>query len=383
MERTIKRRAILEKYMLSAVFEPLRRLGLLFALTVAMPFLAALLYFGVFASDVYLSESQFVVRSPEKQAPVGLGVLLSSAGVGSAGDESSAAQQYVQSRDALRELNRNDAVAKAYGRREISIFDRFNPLGWSGTFEDLYRYFSKHVEVEAERASAITKLTVRAYSAEDARKINQRLLELSEDLVNRLNERAQADLIRYAQKEVDEAEERAANAAVELAKFRNARGVLDPEKQAQVQLQMISKLQDELISTKTRLAELRAFTPQNSQIPVLNTRVRELSGEIDEQLGLVAGSNKSLSSVAAQYQRLQLESQFADRQLTAAIASLNEAKNDARRKRVYVERIVQPNLPDEALEPRRIRGIFATLVLGLIAWGVFSLLLAGMREHND
>ncbi len=369
--------------MFSGFFGLIRRLEPLFVMTVLAPLLAATLYFGVFASDVYLSESQFVVRSPEKQAPAGLGILLSTAGVGSSGDESSAAQQYLQSRDALRELNRNNAVAKAYGRGDISIFDRFNPFGWSGTFEDLYSYFTNHVEVEAERTSSITKLTVRAYTAEDASRINRRLLELSEKLVNRLNERAQADLIRYAEKEVDEAEERAAAAAMELAKFRNARGVLDPERQAQVQLQMISKLQDELISTKTRLAELRAFTPQNSQIPVLNTRVRELASEIDEQLGLVAGSNKSLSSVAAQYQRLQLESQFADRQLTAAIASLNEAKNDARRKRVYVERIVQPNIPDEAREPRRIRGIFATLVLGLIAWGVFSLLLAGMREHND
>jgi len=368
--------------MIAAVIESVKRLGLLFILTVALPFSVAVLYFGLFASDVYLSESQFVVRSPEKQTPAGLGLLLRSTGIGSAGDENLAAQQFLQSRDSLRELNRDNAVAKAYGRSEISVFDRFDPLGWDGTFEDLYSYFTKHVQIEAETSSSITKLTVRAYTPEDARQINQRLLELSEQLVNRLNERARADLIRFAQKEADEAEAKATTAALELSQFRNAQGVVDPEKQAQVQLQMISKLQDELISTKTRLTELRAFTPQNSQIPVLNTRVRELGREIDEQLGKVAGDRKSLSTVAGRYQRLQLESQFADRQLAAAMASLNEAKNDARRKQVYVERIVQPNLPDEAREPRRWRGILATLVLGLIAWGVLSLVLAGVREHN-
>lgn len=369
--------------MYSGALGLLKRLGPLFAITVLAPFLTAVLYFGVFATDVYLSEAQFVVRSPEKQTPTGLGILLRSTGMGSAGDENTAAQQYLQSRDALRDLNRDGAITNAYGRDEISFFDRFNSFGWNGTFEDLYSYYVKHVEVEADSASAITRLTVRAYTAADAKKINERLLDLSEDLINRLNNRAQADLIRFAQREVEEAEERAKVAAIALAKFRNARGVIDPEKQAQVQLQMISKLQDELIATKTRLAELRAFTPQNSQIPVLNTRVRELRREIDDQLGLVAGSSKSLSSVAGEYQRLQLESQFADRQLTAAIASLNEAKNDARRKRVYVERIVEPNLPDEAREPRRLRGIFATLVIGLIAWGVSTLLVAGTREHND
>lgn len=364
-------------------FGLLKRLSPLFVITVVVPFTTALLYFGVFASDVYLSEAQFVVRSPEKQAPTGLGILLRTTGVGSTGDESMAAQQFLQSRDALRALNRDGAVAKAYSRDDISLFNRFNAFGFNGSFEDLYGYFVNHIEVEAESASAITRLTVRAYTPDDAKKINERLLELSEGLVNRLNERAQADLIRFAQQEVEEAEQRATTAAVALANFRNARGVLDPEKQAQVQLQMISKLQDELIATKTRRAELRAFTPQNPQISVLDTRVRELQREIDEQVSLVAGSSRSLSSVAGEYQRLQLESQFADRQLTAAIASLSEARNDARRKRVYVERIVQPNLPDEAREPRRLRGIFATLVLGLIAWGVSTLIVAGTREHND
>ena len=65
------------------------------------------------------------------------------------------------------------------------------------------------------------------------------------------------------------------------------------------------------------------------------------------------------------------------------IDSLEEAKNDARRKQAYVERIVQPNLPDQPLEPRRLRGVIATLALGLVLWGIFSMLLAGAREHKD
>jgi capsule polysaccharide export protein KpsE/RkpR len=40
-------------------------------------------------------------------------------------------------------------------------------------------------------------------------------------------------------------------------------------------------------------------------------------------------------------------------------------------------------MPDEPEEPRRLRGIFATFVLGLVAWGVLSMLLAGIREHQD
>ena len=64
------------------------------------------------------------------------------------------------------------------------------------------------------------------------------------------------------------------------------------------------------------------------------------------------------------------------------MVSLQDARNEAQRKQAYVERIVQPNVPDDALEPRRIKGVLATLVIGLVAWGVLSMLLAGVREHQ-
>lgn len=358
-------------------------LGWLFIATVVVPTTLAILYFGLFASDVYISESRFVVRSPDKPTTSGLGILLKSAGFSNAGDEIYAAQDFVLSRDALRALNRNGAFARNYSDPSISIFDRFNSLGSGGTFEELYKYYQKKVKVDHETTSSITTLAVRAYTPQAAQRFNEQLLEMAEATVNRLNERGRQDLIRFAGAEVDDAKQKARNAALALSAYRNQEGVVDPEKQATVQLQMISKLQDGLIATKTQLAQLRAFTPENPQIEVLETRVHDLSREIDDQLDKVAGDRKSLSSTAAQYQRLALESQFADKNLAGAMASLEEAKNEARRKQAYVERIVQPNTPDEALEPRRWRGVAATLVLGLVAWGILSMLLAGVLEHRD
>lgn len=358
------------------------RIDRLFLLTVVVPTAVAILYFGLFASDVYVSESRFVVRSPDKPAASGLGVLLKSAGFSNAGDEIYAAHEYVKSRDALKELNRGDAVVRSYGDSAVSIFDRFNPLGLSGSFEDLYDYYRGKVGVEYATTSAITTLTVRAYTPQDAEKFNRQLLERSEDLVNRLNNRGRTDLIRFSTEEVVEAKMAARDAALSLARFRNARGIIDPEKQATLQLQMVSKLQDELIGARTQLQQLRAMAPENPQIPILEVRISSLSREIDEQLGLVAGNRRSLSATAAQYQRLELEREFADRRLAAAMNSLEEARNEARRKQAYVERIVQPSLPDEAVEPRRLRGIFATFVLGLVAWAIVTMLLAGVREHH-
>lgn len=361
----------------------LKGFGPLFWLTVVVPTFAALLYFGLFASDVYVSESRFVVRSPEKPATSGFGALLKTAGFANAGDEIYAAQNFVLSRDALKALNKDGAVAKSYGGEGVSIFDRFGSLWAGNSFEDLFDYYRKKVRVDHDTASSITTLTVRAYTPQDAQQFNKQLLEMAEATVNRLNERGRQDLIRFAQIEVDSAKEASRQAAAALSAFRNREGVVDPEKQAAVQLQMISKLQDELIATRTQLIELRTYTPQNPQIAVLQTRMKTIAREIDEQLGAVAGNRRSLAAAAGQYQRLALESQFADRQLASAMASLEEARNEAGRKQAYVERIVQPNLPDEALEPRRWRSVFATFALGLVAWGVASMLLAGVREHQE
>ena len=353
----------------------------LFLVTVAIPTVIAIVYYGFLASDIYISESKFVVRSPDKSTATGLGVILKSAGFANAGDELYAAQSFATSRDALRALNRNGEFKKAYSRPEISIVDRFNPFGLSGTFEQLYRYFQKKVSLQNDSASSITTLTVRAYTPEDAYKFNQQLLEMSEATVNRLNARGRTDMVQYAQQEVDLAKAKAQQAAIALAAYRNRSGTVDPEKQAEAQMQMVSKLQDSLIAAKAELSQLQMYTPENPRIPVVQTQIATIQREMGRELGQVAGNRRSLSAAAVQYQRVALENDFASKQLAAALASLEEARSETQRKQAYVERIVQPNLPDDPLEPRRLRGIVATFVLGLVAFAILRMLLAGVKEH--
>lgn len=367
---------------LAKMGQKLRNLGLIFWLVVLLPTALSTVYFGLLASDVYISESRFVVRSPDRPARNGLGVILASAGFSNASDEVRAAQGYIQSRDALRNLD--PVIAReAWGSSDISILDRFDPLGWSGSFEELYRYYTGKVSIEFDSETGISKLTVRAFNPADSQAINRRLLEQAEGLVNKLNARGQNDMIRNAEREVAEAQEQSRKAALELAAFRSQAGVIDPERQATVQLQMISKLQDELIGARMQLLQLSAVAEQNPQIPMLRVRIKGLEKAISEQLGQVTGSSRSLSAAAVQFQRLQLQREFSDRQLAAALTAMQDARNEARRQRAYVERIAQPSLPDTALEPRRLRGVLSTLIVGLVMWGILVMLLAGVREHSS
>lgn len=369
--------------MAEKIIRKIRALDRLFLVTVLIPTGLAILYFGVIASDVYISESRFVVRSPDKGAATGLGVLLKSAGFSNAGDEIYAAHDFVSSRDALQVLNKDRAFEKEYSAPSISIFNRFDPLGMDDSFENLYRYYGSKINVDYQSSSSISTLTVRAFTPDAARAFNEHLLELAEATVNRLNVRGRQDLIRYALAEVADAKEKSNLAAKALSRYRDRAGVVDPDKQASVQLQMISKLQDELIAARTQLLQLRTYAPDNPQVAVLDTQVSSLNREIEGETDKIAGGQRSLAGAAPDFQRLALESQIADKNLAAVMASLEEAMNEARRKQAYVERIVQPNLPDEAVEPRRLRGIASTFALGLVSWGVLSMLVAGIREHGD
>lgn len=366
-----------------SITDRVKRLPLLFWLAVVLPTTIAVLYFGVLASDVYISESRFVVRAPDKPAVSGLGFLVRSSGLSNAGDEIYATKDYLTSRDALRAIDRNKDFERAFSDPRISIFDRFDGLGDDGTFEALFKYYQRKVNVEYDTSSSIATLTVSAYDPRVAQRVNEQLLKMAEESVNKMSERGRNDLIAVAQNEVNAAKERSQDTAAALAQYRNQQGLLDPEKQATLQMQMISKLQDQLIATRTQLLELRTVASASPQIPVLQARADALAHEIDIQTGAVAGSKGSLAASAVKYQRLMLDNQFAEKQLVSALASLEEARSEARRKRAYVDRVVQPNLPDYPLQPRRLRGIFSVFVLGLVAWGILSMLLSGLLEHRS
>jgi capsular polysaccharide transport system permease protein len=353
----------------------------LFLAVVVAPFVAATIYFGFIATPVYISESSFVVRLPQKAQPSLLGGILQGVGFTPSTEELYAAQSFDVSRDALRALNKNGAVEKAYTRPGIFFLERFNPFGVAGRFEDLFAYFQNKVAVKEDASTSITTLSVRAFDARDAQRFNEQLLEMSEQTVNRMNERGQNDLVRYAENEVANAKAKAQAAGLALASYQQQSGVVDPVKQADVQMQMVSKLQDQLIASKTELAQLVEYTPLNPRIPSVRTQIGVLQNQIEAQLGKVTSGNKSLAHSGVAYQRLMLENEFANKQLEAALASLEQARAEAQRKQAYVERIVQPNLPDAPMEPRRLRAILATLALSLLAYGVLRMLTAGIREH--
>ncbi len=361
----------------------MRRFDRIFVFIVLLPTLLAITYYGFMASDVYISEARFVVRSPQRASQSGLGALLQGTVFSRSQDDTYSVHDYIRSRDALRELDEKLKVRGSYSQPAIDLLSRFPGIDTDNSFEAFFRFYLKHVSVEYDSVSSISVLRVRAYAADESKRINDALLQMSERLVNNLNIRSRQDLIQVAEGEVRAAEERSKAAAAALSGFRSDRGVFDPERQSALQLQGVAKLQEELLSLQSQLAQLRQLAPANSQIPALVSRIAALTKTIEAESGKVTGRGGSLSAKSAVYDRYVLEKAFADRQLASALSALDTARNEAQRKQLYLERLVQPNLPDYPLEPRRLRAILTVLLIGLLMWGVVSLVLASIREHTE
>ena len=360
-----------------------RRLGPIFLLTVFLPTALAVGYYGFIASDRYISESRFVVRSPQRQAQTGLSALLQGTGFARSQDDTYSVHDFIRSRDALLELDEKLKLRAAFSREQIDPVNRFPGLDPDDSFEALHRHYQKHVGIDYDTVSSISVLRVRAYTAADAHKINELLLQMGERLVNNLNTRSRQDLIEVAEQEVSQAERKAREAALALSSFRAKGGVFDPAGQSTLQLQGTARLQEELLAAEVQLAQVRQLAPLNPQIGVLAARVDALRKAVAESGAKVTGGDGSFSAKSPVYDRLVLEKTFADRALGATLAALESARSEAARKQLYLERLVQPNLPDMSVEPRRVRSVLTVLLLGMVAWGVMSLVLASIREHAD
>ena len=228
-----------------------------YSFIVILPSIVLSFYFAFIHSSVYITESKFIVRAPQQQTTTSIGMLLRGTSFARAQDDAYTVQEYLQSRDAIKNLSTELDLIPIYSSGNIDFTNRFGVLGIRNSFEDFYKYFSKHISVSQNSYSSITTLRVKAYDPETAHLINDNLLDSSEKLVNAINNRARRDLISFAQKDVEDAKNRAEEDSLKLAAYRNANQIVDPEQQSLIQLQIISKLQDELIKSRMMLYQLK------------------------------------------------------------------------------------------------------------------------------
>lgn len=355
-----------------------------FAVFVILPSLLAAIYYGLIASSIYVSESRFVIKTPNEKSMHMSGLaasLMQGSGLSGGQNETQEIIGYLRSRDALKDLTAKADVRTAFAAPHADALSRFPKLFHNDSFEHLYQFYGEMVGASVDGESGTAILTVRAFDPESARNLNEHLLTLSEELVNRLNQRANEKTITEAQQQVRLAQERVRKARVALSQYRNSSELLDPEQQGMGVLSVSNALIAEESGLRAKLAEVERATPNHPSLPALRARVAALSSQIASQTGRAVGTPTGIASKLSGYERLTVEQEFATQMLNVANTSLEQARAEAVKQQYYLERVVSPNLPDEPLLPARLKSIlavvFSMLCLYLVGW----MLVVGVLEH--
>lgn len=353
------------------------------ALFVGVPTLLALLYYGLIASDVYVSESRFVIKSPSQKGmqTSTLASLIQTTGFSAGKEQTQEVLEYIRSRDALNDLALTVNVRDKYSNRGADFLSRFPHPFEEATIENLYRYYRSMTSAGLDAETGMAVLDVRAFRPEDAYVINARLLDLSETLVNQLNQRAEGRAIAESERRVRAAEGRVRNARLQLSAYRNRQELLDPAKQATGVIEVSNRLVTEQAAAQAQLSLMLRTVPRHPSIPALRSRIRAIGNEIAAQNSRAVGNPNSIASKLGAYQELELEEKFAAETLTAANANLEQARVEAQKQQFYLERVVEPNKPDMALLPGRLKSILIVFVASLCLYFIGWMLVVGILEH--
>jgi len=358
----------------------------LFAVMVLLPTAVAAFYYLVLAAPMYVSETKFIVRTPSQQAPSTLDSVLLGVGLGSTSSSNTdvyAVHEYISSRDAVRDLQQYHHLSTILGRAPLDLVARF-PRPFEGrSFEDLYSAYTRFVTVNYNSQTGISTLKVKAFRPRDAQDLATALLDGGEGVINRLNDRSVMDALNDANRHTQDAEQKVTAAETALTNFRNREKLIDPTRSSLADLELVGKIEGQLATLRAERTALAASAPESPQLPLMDQQIQAFQTQADDQRAKIAGQDTSLAPLIGEYEQLIIDRDFAAKELTAASTAVESARLDMRRKHLYLERIVSPNLPDSAREPHRIYSIWMIFIGSLLIYATVALILAGLREHGQ
>ena len=349
---------------------------------VALPTLLTFGYFGLWASPMYVSETQFAVKDVVEQG-AGLDIASQIFKTSSSSVQNARiVDTYLKSPDLFETLNKELKIVDHYSAKSHDIISRLSsdPSAW-----DKEVFWAKVSQPKIDVDSGVVSFTVRAYDPQMAQDIAKATLKASEALVNEMNERSRTDAIKLASNEVKIAQERVSQAQKALEVFRDEHRELDPKATASGLQSLVFELEGERAKVKAQLAESRSYMQSNAPtVRGLEKRLAALQTQLKAEKARIAGETQEASTLNAwvsQFESLTIESEFAQKQLVSAMTALEQARAMALTKTQYIVPIQQPTLPDESRYPRTWTFTLCAFFGFFFLYGMVRLIVASIREH--
>lgn len=343
--------------------------------------LVATLYWGLIATNRYVSETHIVLQSPEIN-PTGFNISSLLSGTQGSGDLL-LLKDHLQSVDMLQKLQERLDIRSHYASANIDYLSRLSSSDIE--LEKLYKYMQKRIDVVFDDYAAVLRIRVQAYTPEMATAIAQTLLEEGERHMNDMGQRLAAEQVAFIELQVQKLEQRLFSIREELLTFQNKQGLVSPTGTVQSIFAVVGQLQGQLAILEARKKSASSFQSNVSpEVVRLNSEINALKAQIEiEKQKLAASTGDSLNRVSADYQTLELRAQFALELYSNALLALESTRVEAARKLKQVSVLQYPTKAEFSTEPRRRYNIIVFIFFAVFITAIVHLTRSIIRDHRD
>lgn len=331
-----------------------------------LPFVVTAIFVFFLATPLYMSESRFAIRGGDTQPTTAIGSLISpgSSGLAATGFvDGYAVRDFLQSREAMEKLEQKIDLSGMLSRHGGDFLVRVPP---NPSRDRLYQAYQSLITVRYNMIEQIVVVDVQAFTPDDAVQISKALIELSDEFANGMNRRALADALKVAQEEVTRGEQRASEARLAIANWRNQNANVDPTGDVTMLTGLVGQLEAQLASAQTDLAQINAMRdPNNPRRKGAEQLVTSLRKEIEDTRKRLGGGADAVARQLTSYESLKIEQDFADSNLASARQSLNQARVAIMSQQRYVSLIAQPLVDSVPAYPSKLASLGGALLIGL------------------
>lgn len=364
-----------------------RGLILSFLLAVCLPVVLSALYLGLIAQDRFASTVGFTVRqeqtSPSSSLLGGLSQLVG----GGAASNTDILYQYIQSQEIVSAINETLDLERIYS--QYWPMDPVFALWPDPSAEDLLAHWVRMVTTSYDGGSQLMRIDVMAYTADDAQRIAQAILDESQKMINALNQKAREDIMRYANEDVEKTIQRLKAAREAISAFRASTRIMDPQADIQGRMGVLNNLQQQLaealIENDIVLGTTQASDPRREQAA---RRIQVIQGRIAAERANLASDDtggmggETYPRIIAEFERLTVDLQFAEETYRTALAARDAARDQAARETIYLAAYIQPTLPQTAEYPQRIELIGLIALFLTLSWTIGALIFYAVRDRQ-
>ena len=357
-----------------------------FLVVVVIPCVMAALYYGFIISNQYVAEVRMIVRT------IGVSEQFSSSevragrsiiGGDSLTQDSYIVADYLESQEIVRLMEESIGLSALFSRSEIDILSR---LEEDPSFERLHTYWQRQVHTYVDGPSGIIVFTLRAFSPEDTLLIMNKALELSNQMIGQISERAKAELVIRAENEMIESLEEFEEALQRVRQYQNETGILDPILQARLTGSIISQLIAERTQLVVQLETARLSNINESVVVLqLERSIEALDRQIELRQASLAGEalvEGQLSARLAEFARLETHRIVQEAIYRANVRNLDTAKSTALRRTTFISIYSEAVLPEESVYPTRLSAWLIFSIGILTVWTTGTLIWLSIQDHR-